>query len=1653
MILAVVYGIRGVINGDALVSVRMIWIRNDALASDGKRALSLHDVVVFSNELAGGVIGNSVGYRAFADVGNRARCTNIGYLIGKEEVCTNSYLRLGKRSAVVHLGGSLRRYRNPTGNNVQLRFAHYRIGEVSAGNADLHLLTIANVNGRDSRRILRPALAINAVFDYQRTIVACLCIGSRQLVCGAIVKMTQACRVERYLVSDARTRRDVQLALGLRNAVVIAVKAVTRGVHDGVVYRAFGNIGYRARCLNLGYLSISKAVASNGHLGTRKRRAVVRLAVGCRRKRNDALGDGDGFFARHIAGVVLAGNTNLNLGVLSALPIPGVVYVLRGDVGRVGGPILAIGAVLDGKLAAILIFCLGDAGAMILAIVGCRNISRGKRYIVTDIVASLNLKRSLFLGNFVVRSLVVGTVRPSDGVGLFVANVLYRAGCRNVGNLAGYKAFVTRLLPTRNVGQREGFARVGPGMPLGLKRYLALSNIQLTVFNLEGYLDKVLAGVLELTSIKAHGVAAILEISALDYRRAAEREVAWLVQTIRRLEIISFNRLLRTAVYAAALVALDGYRNFILNRGNGKRAFLRRDGEVVGGAAFVPVVGNCVLLHIAHIGYRTGSSKAIGLSVEHIIVAGSVRPCLSLAVISEVVAFGFHRYRTLADYQRTIINHKLNVGEVLAGVLELTSSKAHGVAAILEVGVLHFCGAAEREVLVVVQATAVNRSRIAGSALFLTVISFRLRCALNGYRNFIGNRGYFKGARLGFDGVVGNKRAFVQRIGEVVVAGAHVRLGARYAVGGAFAVGKTIAGSRYRAVSKGSAVVNLLIGTRGQRYLALVDLERARLGVHLEFAGYVVTRSILHYRSACDGYGVLTNILHIAARRLKTGNGIGVAIHREGSALQAGKRLVLAVVGRFVGVGLYRNFILGITIGNGKRAFRLGDVVVLSQRAVVQRVVEGVIAGANQGLAARNVISSALAFNKALAANRYLVIGKRRAVVRLAVRSRGERYRTRANDELAIFNLELNVLEIAVLVLEHRRSKAHVIGIRIGTLRHIGVTARINEVLFAIKAGSLAIYLDALYVIAAQRFGSTVVRFVAALSGDNNRNGICHRGNLERARLGFNVVVAGLCVALQRVAEGVVRLANLGSRTGIGIVSTLAIGKAVARGRYFFLSKRSTVVDLFVRTRGQRHIALCDIKMAVFYFKLHIFEVLGSLARKLEAFRIQSHVIRVGIGALCGSGNARLKRNIACGKSAVADGFNVVAGYGLLRTVIFLGIGVALDRDNNLVLNGVDYQLTVGSVSNDVLAGAVNGALGALGELSRIGVCIGTLCANRNAREVGIARCAGKAGNGLFHTVICFGVGISRQRHILVVVDVDLVRIFGKRNGGILARHQRIAAYARLISRYRFAIRSAGNRLGILNLVCGAVHIVVNGIVDGLLRVIEGDFVTVGANLQRFLSSIDVVALNVQSIFRYLRAILTTMLNRSMKFLASILFYILNGIGERALGVVQVYVLHLALFRSESGVGRVEGVALEIALRAGRIEFLIDLNGKLLRRQLLAGSLIYMVDVDIGHRIEVDFTVKMPCIGRCFGVVGGAISTVDVGVPRNVIEVDTAIGVETLDLRKRCKGFLLVSGISLTLPVRCLNVGHPYLAKRKPAIFVDGKAQLLCLSPSLGRRR
>ena len=337
-----------------------------------------------------------------------------------------------------------------------------------------------------------------------------------------------------------------------------------------------------------------------------------------------------------------------------------------------------------------------------------------------------------------------------------------------------------------------------------------------------------------------------------------------------------------------------------------------------------------------------------------------------------------------------VFDHEFHVREVRVPVREVRSLQRHVVGA--RVGALHFRSAVKREVFFRVQLVADVGNRVARYGLLGSVILRGASVLLDRHNHFFRGRSDFQLAFGLFDCVVVRLRALVQRIGERVIALANIRPASRHVIRRAFVLRKAVsAANRHRVVRQRRAVVDLLIRSRGQRHLALLDhelavfdLERHVREVRVDvrevrsLQRHVVGARVgaLHFRSA---------VKREVFFRVQLVADVGNRVARYG--------LLGSVILRGASVLLDRHNHFFRGRSDFQLAFGLFDCVVVRLRALVQRIGERVIALANIRPASRHVIRRAFVLRKAVsAANRHRAVRQRRAVVDLLARARGQRH-------------------------------------------------------------------------------------------------------------------------------------------------------------------------------------------------------------------------------------------------------------------------------------------------------------------------------------------------------------------------------------------------------------------------------------------------------------------------------------------------------------------------------------------------------------------------------------------------------------------------------------------------------------------------------------
>ena len=199
-------------------------------------------------------------------------------------------------------------------------------------------------------------------------------------------------------------------------------------------------------------------------------------------------------------------------------------------------------------------------------------------------------------------------------------------------------------------------------------------------------------------------------------------------------------------------------------------------------------------------------------------------------------------------------------------------------------------------------------------------------------------------------------------------------------------------------VGERGAVVLLGVGGGGEGDLALVDREGAGDRLDRELGGHVVAVGVLDDGRAGD-VGRVGAGVGGGGGGGEAGDGVGLPVLGELERLEAGDRVLGAVVEDLVGLGLDGDLVLGVAVGDAELALDGGDGVVGGLGAVVQRVGEEVGGAADQGLAAGHVVGRALAVGPAVAGDGDVVVGERGAVVLLGVGGGGE-------GDLALVDLE-----------------------------------------------------------------------------------------------------------------------------------------------------------------------------------------------------------------------------------------------------------------------------------------------------------------------------------------------------------------------------------------------------------------------------------------------------------------------------------------------------------------------------------------------------------------------------------------------------------------------------------------------------------------------
>ena len=420
--------------------------------------------------------------------------------------------------------------------------------------------------------------------------------------------------------------------------------------------------------------------------------------------------------------------------------------------------------------------------------------------------------------------------------------------------------------------------------------------------------------------------------------------------------------------------------------GDRQGAFCFCDGIVVCLCAFIQLVGEGILalayqrLAAGHIiGCAFTFNKAVAVDCNFVI-------CQGCTVVDLGVCCRGQGDGALADLQRAVHYHELYFFEVHIFVCEVTCLQLHRVAA--GICAIHGRVAAEGEVCLFVQRVA-DFHGVARDSLFCSVVLFRSAVFLDGYGDLIGQLGNRQGAFGLRNIVVGCLCAFIQLVGEGILALAYQRLAAGHIIGCAFTFNKAVAVDCNFVICQGCTVVDLGVCCRGQGDGALADLQRA---VHYHELYFFEVHIFVCEVTCLQLHRVAAGICAIHGR-----------VAAEGEVCLFVQRVAdfhgVARDSLFCSVVLFRSavFLDGYgdligQLGNRQGAFYCCDVIVGCLCAFIQLVGEGICAAADFRLAAGHIIGCAFAFNKAVAVDCDFVICQSGTVVDLAVGCRGEGY-------------------------------------------------------------------------------------------------------------------------------------------------------------------------------------------------------------------------------------------------------------------------------------------------------------------------------------------------------------------------------------------------------------------------------------------------------------------------------------------------------------------------------------------------------------------------------------------------------------------------------------------------------------------------------------
>ena len=1156
MFLAVINGIGRIANSSTRVALGVIGIGHDGLSRhlEGTELVGQNIVVVRSTFLE--LVRDGVFALANRSLGASRMNLAVAGEVGPNEASVGTVRThvdpiLSKGGAVIDLGRARGGQLNVAFINSEGLLGVLVAAVVISGGANFNRHR-TGVNCRNHGRIAAPfgvRRTLNAVLKAHISAVD----GSGRSGSGVRLSVVSVFDIVRR---DGKTvlrreRSDEELALVHGDGVVVRLEVDAPVVNDGIGNLALGNRSHRAGSADVGDLALNKAVARNSDIRLGKSRAIVRLRVCLTFESHRALQDLVGHI--NAAGVVaLTGNGHGN-----GTSVGSVGAIGKRVVNTLGQGLLAI---FDKRLLLLRLAVVRDVRRSLNThvLAGHNTLGRDGELTVDD--HERNLREVL---------VVVGEVA---GLELHVIGADVGA-LNSVVAAEGEVGFLVQLVRGLEVITRgrllvavvlEAIALLGDGDD---DLSVISGDDELAVLGLYPIIGPVRA----LVKGISEGVVALARLGL------GSSDVEGDTLTVNKANTFAFRGCGDGLVdKRLAVIRLGVVRG-------GQSHETRGDRDALGAGS---VLALCVV--------RAGGTQLHGLEtkVGNRDLGRIARPRLAInavldvqcvavligrgcgvsgkrgALINLLVIVRVPHNTILVDFaalnlEPAILNHKLDVGEVIADVSELLLNKVH----VVGTNSSALGGSVARELNVALSVEAViGREVIASYELLRAIVGLRFLRALDGDGDLIGNRVHRQSAVLRLrENVVICARVGVERVGVGVILLTNVGDGASVVKGRALTLGK--AGHVLHLVlGVLVAVVGPLVRSRLHGNGGLVDDERTVLGRDLKLARHIVALGIGHLGGTGDVVGVGTRVELGRVLGGEAGDGIRVALDRELIGLEALSRVLLTIVGSLVGVSLDRNLVLSVTVGDGQRARDGVDAVVFGLGVLVQFVAKDIGARANNSLRTRKGISRALTLGEAgLGLKRSLSVDKRRSVVGLGEVGRLQGHVSLGNVNVAVGHDKADVSEVGCICIGELTGQAHLglAGIGTGSLRCTGEAHLVlgEEVVGGVEVVALSLVLVA--VVLASR----------GLTNNGNRDRVADGLNGQSALNLSNDVVSVLALgraAGEFISEGVVARAGVGLGTGHMSREALALRKAVTRDGNVAVGERGAVVGLLIGSGSQR---------------------------------------------------------------------------------------------------------------------------------------------------------------------------------------------------------------------------------------------------------------------------------------------------------------------------------------------------------------------------------------------------------------------------------------------------------------------------------------------------